>query len=72
MAFYKVLEVSYIGGSIRQEGEVVEINDDPTTGGMRPKGNLAKCDKDGNLTAAKGAKAQKAQADKPGEGGDLT
>lgn len=72
MAFYKVLEVSYINGSIRQEGEVVDINDDPATGGMRPKGNLAKCDQDGNLAAAKGAKAQKAPATKPAEGGDLT
>ena len=75
MAFYKVLEDSFIAHSIALAGAVVDLNDDPTTGGMVPGKNLAACDADGNLTAAKGAKAPKASkakgeapADTAGEG----
>lgn len=64
MAFYKVLETSFIGHSLAQEGAVVDINDDPTNGGMAPGSNLAACDAEGNLTAAEGAKAPKAKSSK--------
>lgn len=62
MAFYKVLEQSFIGQKICNEGEIVEINDDPAKGGMVPSSNLAACDEEGNLTAAAPAKKSKAAA----------
>lgn len=60
MAFYKVLETSFIGSSIAEAGAVVDINDDAATGGMSPGTNLAACDANGDLLAAEGAKAPKA------------
>ena len=64
MAFYKVLEDSFIGHSLVQAGAVVDFNDDPASGGMSPGKNLAACDADGNLLAAEGAKAPKPRAAK--------
>jgi hypothetical protein len=58
MAHYKVLEKSFIGLKLYEAGEVVEINDNPDKGGMTPGDNLAKCDSDGNLAAAQGAKVK--------------
>lgn len=63
MAFYKVLEKSFIGYKLVEEGEVVNINDDPENGGMTPSGNLAKCDENGNLEATKPAKKKATAAD---------
>ena len=60
MAYYKVLEKSFIGYKLVEEGEIVNINDDPDNGGMTPSGNLAKCDAEGNLEAAKPAAKKKA------------
>ena len=60
MAYYKVLEKSFIGYKLVEEGEIVNINDDPANGGMTPEGNLAKCDEEGNLEAAKPAAKKKA------------
>lgn len=60
MALYKVLELSFIGNTLRQEGEIVDINDNPKKGGMEPGANLAACDADGNLL-----KAPKRRADAP-------
>lgn len=74
MAFYKVLEQSFIGLKLYSEGEIVDINDDPKNGGMSAGSNLAACDAEGNLKAAKpAAKAKpKADATQPStEGGDL-
>lgn len=65
MAFYKVLEASFIGHSLVEAGAVVDINDDAAAGGMTPGKNLAACDADGNLTALEAAKAPKAKASKP-------
>lgn len=62
MATYKVLEKSFIGYKLVEEGEIVNINDDPDNGGMTPSSNLAKCDEDGNLEAAKPAAKKKATA----------
>lgn len=56
MAFYKVLELSFIGDRLCQPGTVVDINNDPDKGGMRPGKALAACDAEGNLVAAKPAK----------------
>ncbi len=53
MAFYKVLESSFIGQALIAAGQVVDINDDPAKGGMTPRGNLAACDEDGNMTATR-------------------
>jgi len=53
MAFYKVLEPSFIGQALVAIGQVVDINDDPAKGGMTPRGNLAACDADGNTTASR-------------------
>lgn len=55
MAFYKVLAPSFIGQALVAVGQVVDINDDPANGGMTPRGNLAACDADGNMTAARSA-----------------
>ena len=52
MAFYKVLEQSFIGSSLVAEGALVDINDDVASGGYTPGTNLAACDADGNLLAA--------------------
>ena len=62
MAKYKVLEQSFIGLKLCEEGETVDINDDPANGGMSPGTNLAACDEDGNLLAAKPAAKSKAKA----------
>lgn len=76
MAFYKVLEQSFIGSSLVAEGAIVDINDDVASGGYTPGTNLAACDADGNLLAAEGAvskakpKAAKKVAE-PETGGDL-
>lgn len=59
MAYYKVLELSFVGTALVQEGAVVDINDDPNDGGMTPGANLAACDAEGNLTAAKPAAKSK-------------
>jgi hypothetical protein len=56
MAFYKVLELSFIGEKLCPPGTVVNINDNPNDGGMRPGKALAACDADGNLKASKPAK----------------
>lgn len=56
MAFYKVLELSFIGAKLCQPGTVVDINDDPSKGGMTPGKALAACDAEGNLKAGKQAK----------------
>jgi hypothetical protein len=61
MAYYKVLETSFIGLKLCHEGEVVNINDDPANGGMAAGSNLAACDEEGNLTAAKPAAKAKAK-----------
>lgn len=76
MAYFKVLEQSFIGSSLVAEGAVVEINDDIASGGFTPGNNLAACDADGNLVAAQGAvnKAKPKAAKKvvePETGGDL-
>jgi hypothetical protein len=66
MAFFKVLEPSFIGQKLCQPGEVVDINTDVDKGGMRPGKALAACDEEGNLSAAKPAakpKAPKADAE---------
>ena len=55
MAFYKVLAPSFIGQALVAVGQVVDINDDPAKGGMTPRGNLAACDADGNMAAARPA-----------------
>lgn len=71
MAYFKVLEISFIGTALLQEGAVVDINDDPENGGMHVGTNLAACDADGNLLAAEGAKAKpKAKAKAPAESGN--
>lgn len=62
MAYYKVLEQSFIGLKLCEAGEIVEINDNHAKGGMTPGSNLAACDADGNLKAAKGAVKAKADA----------
>lgn len=67
MAFYKVLEDSFIDHSIVLAGAVVDFNDDPAAGGMVPGKNLAACDANGNLLAAEGAKAPKARKAKAAE-----
>jgi hypothetical protein len=67
MAYYKVLELSFVGVALAQEGSVVDINDDPNNGGMTPGANLAACDAEGNLTAAK---SKPAKAAKPAAGDD--
>jgi len=58
MAKYKVLEQSFIGLKLCEVDEIVEINDNPAKGGMVPGTNLAACDSEGNLKAAKAAKKQ--------------
>ena len=66
MAYYKALELSFVGTALVQEGAIVDINDDPSNGGMPPGANLAACDAEGNLTAAKpAAKSKSAKAAKP-------
>jgi hypothetical protein len=71
MAYYKALELSFVGTALVQEGTVVDINDDPSNGGMTPGANLAACDAEGNLTAAKpAAKSKPAKAAKPAAGDD--
>ena len=42
MAQYKVTEKSFINGRLVQAGAVVEVNDDPKKGGMKPGSNLEK------------------------------
>lgn len=59
MAYYKVLETSFIGQALVEVGKVIEINDDPAKGGMHPGSNLAKCDEEGNLIAARPATSSK-------------
>jgi len=59
MAYYKVLETSFIGQALVEVDKVIEINDDPTKGGMSPGSNLAKCDEAGNLIASRPATSSK-------------
>lgn len=40
MAKYEVTTLSFIGNSLVEPGTVVEINDNPDKGGMRPGTNL--------------------------------
>lgn len=68
MAFYKVLEPSFIGQALVAIGQVVDINDDPAKGGMTPLSNLAACDADGNMTAARSARSKKVAVEAAGEG----
>lgn len=44
MARYKALELSFVNNSLVQEGQVVEINDDPEDGGFTPSANFVKVD----------------------------
>ena len=71
MAFYKVLEPSFIGQALVAVGQVVDINDDPAKGGMTPLGNLAACDEDGNMTAARSSARSKKVAAGTDAGGEL-
>lgn len=70
MARYRVLEESFINNSIVQEGTVVEFNDDPNDGGMRPGKNLALVDEADEPVAAKPARKRKASSEDEG-GADL-
>jgi hypothetical protein len=40
MAKYEVLETSFIDNRLVEAGTVVEINDDPKKGGMKPGSNM--------------------------------
>jgi hypothetical protein len=53
MARYIVLATSFINNSLAEEDAIVEINDDPARGGMRPGSNLAPVDENGDPVAAK-------------------
>ncbi len=56
MARYRVMEKSFINNCIAEEGEIVDINDDPANGGMTPGSALARVDEDGEVEAAKPAR----------------
>lgn len=57
MAFFKVIERTFLGMALHEEGAIVEIkNTDPARGGMRPGKTLAECSEDGTLKASKPAK----------------
>lgn len=62
MARYKVLAPSFINNTLFQEGDIVDINDDPTNGGMAPGANLARVDEDGELEASKPARKSRKPA----------
>lgn len=69
MARYKVLAPSFINNALYQEGDIVDINDDPADGGMEPGSNLARVDEDGEPEASKPArKSRKPASD---DGADL-
>ena len=59
MAKYRVLVDSFIDNTLRLAGTIVDINDDPATGGMTPSTNLAACDDAGDLVAVEGAAPRK-------------
>lgn len=40
MAKYEVVEKSFVNGKLVRPGAVVDINDDPAKGGMKPGANL--------------------------------
>lgn len=44
MAKYEVVVLSFINNKLVEPGEVVDINDDPAKGGMKPGTNLKKYD----------------------------
>ena len=69
MARYKVLEQSFVNNTLVQEGEIVEINDDPENGGMSVGLNFAKVDEDGELEASKPARKSKKAAPAADEAG---
>ena len=71
MARYKVLATSFIGSSIVNEGDVVEINDDVANGGMEPGSNLAKVDDEGEPEASKPARKGRKAAAVEDSGSDL-
>lgn len=48
MPFYKLTERSFINLAVQEAGAVVDINDDPSKGGMRPGKNLVPCNEDGS------------------------
>lgn len=57
MAHFKVLERTFLGTTLHEEGAIVEIkNTDPSKGGMRPGRTLAECSAEGVLKASKPAK----------------
>lgn len=53
MALYKVLADSFINLKLCKPGDVVDINDDPKKGGMRPGSNLVACEVEGKAPAKK-------------------
>lgn len=40
MAKYEVVEKSFVDNKLVEEGTIVDINDDPAKGGMKPGANL--------------------------------
>lgn len=56
MAKYEVTEASFVNNKLVQPGEIVEINDDPAKGGMKPGSNLKKA------TGAQASAAEKDEA----------
>lgn len=61
--YYKLLERHYIGGAIREEGEVVTFNDDPKKGGMTPGKRMVPCDAEGNEVKRKPTKGKSSEED---------
>lgn len=57
---YKLTERSYINDALREVGEVVLINDDPSDGGMTPGSNLVLCEADGTEAMRPVRRAKKA------------
>jgi hypothetical protein len=54
MNHYKLTETTYIKGAVRQPGEVVSFNDNPSRGGMRPGKTMIPCEADGSERQAVG------------------
>ncbi|MFN7609363.1 MAG: hypothetical protein ACK5QX_00270 [bacterium] len=62
MARYKVLQMSFVGNRLAQEGEIVEIDDSEVT----PGANLAKVDQDDEPEATRPARKGKKGTDESG------
>lgn len=59
MKYFKVLELAYLNGALRQPGEIVDLPDSTTQVGAC----LMPCDKDGNELRPAVAKAKRGKAD---------